>query len=747
MEKKILWKAVGIFFGVMAAFTVLSRVAYQQGTAVVHTSVPTSGTINHTVRANGKTFQTQDVAVFTQSDLRVNAVMAAQGQQVKAGDVLFSVDMDYLEEKIASSNRDLDKQKLTIQDAQSQGGIAAIQRANAKAQAEENYNAAVSGAEQNLIQAQASMNSAQKALEDYYVGAYADAEKARLAQVWSEAQNAVTQAQSELSTLEQELQDAIQRAIDEARSNATQPTQEPPVISVDQDTIRQQVEAEYAFSMRAAQENLSTAQHALELADRALNDYYAGTGEDMAQEANLKLACQNAEAAVAQAQSELYVLEDKLQTAIQLAIDEANSSTTVPSSEIQLPQVDEDAIRQQVEAEYAPRMQAAQDKVNAAQNAAAQAKLAFDSYNPQTPAMDQKLRLRQAYQDAALAATQAQTEMSTLEQEIQSAVQRAIDEANAAAAPDNPVDQGAIRQQVEAEYAPRMQAAREKLYTAQAAAAQAKQALDNFINGAAPSEQELLNALEQAKKTYTQAADRLSEVKRTYGQAVKTASLSTGGSNSAQIGQITYEQMEEGVKKLEALRDAGGKVLAPMDGVITACYVRTGQMTSDTTALLLAGNSQGWHFKAELTSEQSKYIGTGDQVTLRLESNDKEYNDLPVVAFSATDTGATVTVDVPSEEIPLGASMELRFTRKSQAYRYCVPLTALHMDERNQPYVLTISTVNTVLGEQTQAVKIAVTVLDKNDTTVAVEAASLDGKAIIVSSDRAVDSGSRVRVE
>ena len=61
--------------------------------------------------------------------------------------------------------------------------------------------------------------------------------------------------------------------------------------------------------------------------------------------------------------------------------------------------------------------------------------------------------------------------------------------------------------------------------------------------------------------------------------------------------------------------------------------------------------------------------------------------------------------------------------------------------------MLTIGTVNTVLGEQTQAMKTAVTVLDKNDTTVAVESASLDGKAIIVSADRAVDSGSRVRVE
>lgn len=38
MEKKTLWKALGIFFGVMVLFTLLSRAVYQQGTAVVQTA-------------------------------------------------------------------------------------------------------------------------------------------------------------------------------------------------------------------------------------------------------------------------------------------------------------------------------------------------------------------------------------------------------------------------------------------------------------------------------------------------------------------------------------------------------------------------------------------------------------------------------------------------------------------------------------------------------------------------------------
>ena len=535
MKKETLLKAVVIFFGVMVLFTLLSRAVYQSGTAAVRTALPTRGTIDHSIRVTGKTSQNQDIAVITQPGLRVGAVMASEGQQVKAGDVLFLLDMDYLEEKITTQTQELRKQQLSVQDAWSQNSAMAQQRANAKSQAEENYDAAVSGAEKNLSQAETALDSAQKALDDYYAGVSGNAE----------------------------------------------------------------------------------------------------------QEAKLKQACQEAEAAV----------------------------------------------------------------------------------------------------------TQAQSELTALEQECQTAIGQAIDQANTGEEPLTPEEQEAIKQQVEAEYAPRIQTAQQKLSDAQTAAAQARQALDSYTPGARPTEQELLDALEQAKQAYEQASDELDEAKRTYGQAVQTASLPGGSSNSAQIGQITYDQMAAELQKLEALRDGEGKVLAPADGVVTACYVRTGQMTSDTTALLLADTSQGWKFTAELTQEQSKYIGTGDQVTLRLESSGKEYKDLPVIAFSPKESGATITVSVPSAEIPLGAGMELSFTRKSQGYACCVPLTALHMDARNQPYILTVETVNTVLGKQTQAVKVAVTVLDKNDTTAALEAGGLGDKPVIVSADRAVDSGSRVRVE
>ncbi len=528
MEKKLLWKITAVFFGGMALFTLLSRAAYQQGTAVVHTAAPSSGTVSHTVRLTGKAVQNQEIAVTTLPGLRVGAVLVTEGQQVEAGESLFTLDMNYLEETVEAKRQELKKQQLSVQDFWSQANAQQAARETAKEQAQENYDAAVSGAKSTLHRAEEAVDKAQQALDDYYAGISGDEEE----------------------------------------------------------------------------------------------------------KAALTAACQEAEEHLEAAKTALSELEAERDNAI------------------------------------------------------------------------------------AEAAAQAETEE----------------------------EKAAVTAELEAEYAPRILEAQDSVTTAEGALDQANQALAAFTPGERPSEEGLKDALKKAEEVRDQAESSLSSTKRTYGQAVETASLPSGTSHSAQIGQITYDQQAGDLKKLEALLEAEGQVTAPVKGVITEVAVRTGQMTTDTTALLLADSAKGWKFSAEVTQDQSKYIGTGDKVTVRLESSGKEYKDLAVTAFSQREDGGSLTVALPAADIPLGARLSLSCTRRSQAYQTCVPLSALHMDAQNRAYVLVLETVSTVLGSETRAAKLSVTVLDKNETTAAVEGALTD-KEVIVSADRAVDSGSRVRVE
>ena len=571
-EKRGIWKAVAIFFAAMIVFTLLSRVVYQRGTAVVKTAVPKPGTISHTVRLTGKTEENQVLAVTTVAGLRVGSVAVHEGQQVEQGQVLFTLDLGYLEETIVRQEQEMRKQQLTVQDAWSQNAASQSQKNNQQAQAQENYNTAVTQAQTQLARAERDLERAKKALEGFQNGQdQGKAEEQALMAAVDQAEQACANAQNALDQLHRQMEEEIRQAQEEAMRPKPVETQPP--------------------------------------------------------------------------------------------------ETTVPTVPEGTTEIGE-----------------SQPLENLPQMAAA---------TPQ--------------------------ELEAIAQEIRNRYQGQILEA---------------QRQVEA---------------AQAVLKQAKQELDAFRQEqlAPPkSEEELKAAVEQAQEARDDALAALENAKITYGRAIESANLPDGSNHSAQIGQITYDQMQLQLEKLEALRQAGGEILAPVDGIVTSTQVQTGQMTADTTAMLLADMSQGSRFTGQVSQEQCPYIGVGDPVTLRATGNGKEYRDLSVTTFTQQEDGTgRITVQLPAGSLPLGASAQLQATRKSQGYGCCVPLTALHLDAKNQPYVLVAEPVDTVLGCQMQARKVNVTVLEKNETTAALAEGAVSAQdQVIVSADRAVDARSRIRV-
>lgn len=208
------------------------------------------------------------------------------------------------------------------------------------------------------------------------------------------------------------------------------------------------------------------------------------------------------------------------------------------------------------------------------------------------------------------------------------------------------------------------------------------------------------------------------------------------------MGQITCKQIKAELETLRTLKEAAGEIRSPAEGIVLERRIRTGEKTTDEAVLLMADIDRGCHFSGILTEEQRKYIGLGDQVMIRSQGSGKIYKDLPVTFLSADGIG----VELPESSLQLGEQGELTFSRRSQPYACCIPVSALRLDERNEAYVLVIREIDTVLGKQAQAAKVSVTVLDKSDKLAAIEG-SLGGQRVIATADRAVEVGSRVRVD
>lgn len=584
-EKGGIWKWLGVFFAFMVLFTLLSRAVYQHGTAVVTAQMPTSGTIDHTVQITGKTLQNQEIAVTTIGGLRIGSVCVNEGQQVKQGDVLFILDLTYLDETIVKQEQDMKKQQLSVWDAYAQNSNAQKQRENQQAQAEENYDNAVAQAQTAVDRAKRDLDRAKVALENYRNGVTdSEVEEDALEIACEEARTDYTNAVAALETLEREIDQAVQNAISQAESELQQA--------------------------------------ALQTATEAPTETQPIEETDNTEESTVSF--------------EPVILAEPTPVGTELT------------------QEQKDEIEASVRAEYADRLSAAQAAVQTAQQAVTDADAELEAF-----------RQRQS-------------------------------------------------------------------------------------SGTALSEQDLIDAVEQAQDAYDDAVAALETTKTTYSQAVNSANLPASTSNSAQIGQITYDQMKLELEKLQTLRDAEGKILAPTDGIVTRCNVQTGEKTTDTTAILLADLSQGCKFSGLATEDDSQYIGVGDKVTLQT-VNGKVYQDLAVTTFSTTEEaggGYLLTVQIPASNLSIGANVQLMFTKKSQPYTYCVPLSALRLDSRNQPYVLVVKESKSIMGEELQAQKVSVTVIEQNATMAALAEGTLGPKdQVIIESDRDIEHGSRVRVE
>lgn len=316
-----------------------------------------------------------------------------------------------------------------------------------------------------------------------------------------------------------------------------------------------------------------------------------------------------------------------------------------------------------------------------------------------------------------------------------------------------------IEKKVRDSYASQLETARKNVSDTLAAKQKAEQALAVYQQEAmagrktknAEEEQQLILAVKSAQEAYENAAIAANEAAVTGNRGIQTAGIPDASDSTADIYELTYEQMELALSKLEELKKQNGKVKAPVDGIVTKINITAGEKTVDGTAVLLADLGKGLRFTAQITQDQEKYVGRGDPVTLKSGDGKTTLEELTVdsVTDDMENEGVClVTVQVPENTLEMGESATLTLVKKSEAYPVCVPLSALHLDERNQAYVLIAQEVQSILGTERVAYKVPVTVAEKNETYAAlVQGGISSDQEIIVSSDKALSEGSRVRLK
>ena len=510
---------------------------------------------------------------------------------------------------------------------------------------------------------------------------------------------------------------------------------------------------QYSLSTKKAQVQVSRAKRDLDAAKQALTDYRkkngnGSTATDNTVEETLQNALEEKTAAYLDAQKELTALQWRIENAVNTALNETGAQLVKNGMCVTQAAEEEPLILEEPEGELE------------------------DAGAVDSPEQDTKQTDGESAQDIDIIIEPSDQEVNTgSEPSDSSVISSAIPGVSDTAQPSTPghsdVDDGVaspvpdrelIEQQVRDTYAQELDAATKKVETAKKEKEAAEQVLVQYqqeqLTAADASgkeqERQLLAAVQTAGDAYEDVVLAANEAAVTAGRAVAAAGISDASDSTLAVGEITVEQMELQLEKLERLLEADGRICAPSDGLITEIAVNIGERTADTPSVRMADLTKGYRFTAELTKEQETYIGAGDEVTLT-DSRRNQLEQLAVesVAADGENEGIyEISVPLPDDTLELGAAAVLDYSSTSKTYAICVPLAALHLDERNQPYVLTYDEQDSVLGRELRARKVSVNILDQNELYAALADGSISSQdEVIVSADKAVDDGSRIRLE
>ena len=244
MEQKRWVRIAVVFFALMVVLTIFSRAASSAVKAHVSVVKASRQKISHEIQLDGSVEAKNYFLQYVPAGLMVTGVQISAGQQVEAGDVIFTVDVQKVQEKIkaieAELNRADQKDRLSISRSEASYQDVKINAEEEKAYAYEAYTKAVSEY-QNYINTHKKSVNTKTADTD---GNSGDAQTSELADsvydasVAAELENAIEAQKSAYEAVVREQEKQVREA-----SDAVQQTKEDLNLSNDTDTLKKQLDA------------------------------------------------------------------------------------------------------------------------------------------------------------------------------------------------------------------------------------------------------------------------------------------------------------------------------------------------------------------------------------------------------------------------------------------------------------------------------------------------------------------------
>ena len=237
--------------------------------------------------------------------------------------------------------------------------------------------------------------------------------------------------------------------------------------------------------------------------------------------------------------------------------------------------------------------------------------------------------------------------------------------------------------------------------------------------------------------------DAMLEAKRRVEDAMLPGQISL----QIRINEMELSFRREILDKYRALESAQGRIYSEEAGIVTEIGISSGDPLTEHAALKLARLDESFCFRAVLSKEQAKYVGTGDSVSLKLGNTGTQIQaEIGYWEENASAPGSyEAVIYLPEGVGTIGMRAVLTASSQSGSYSAIIPATAVHR-ENERDYCYVVHRQQGILGEELVVFRTAVRVLDENSRYVAIEEGSLDPESdVVISSTRELADGKTVR--
>ncbi|MGX7418289.1 hypothetical protein ACWOFR_05735 [Carnobacterium gallinarum] len=237
-------------------------------------------------------------------------------------------------------------------------------------------------------------------------------------------------------------------------------------------------------------------------------------------------------------------------------------------------------------------------------------------------------------------------------------------------------------------------------------------------------------------------------------QAQHLIELAEQEPNNVEIdtASIDLEQANEALQRLVNLKEANGIVKAQMAGIVSKVAVLIGGVTSQEAVVLIEDGGSTSILSMEVDKMNKEYVKVGQtgKVTGITKNGVERLQDVATVLEvkpNAENQGILdVKVELNDEEFEYDSVGTFYIEKSSQKYPYTIPTDAVH-EGKNGFYVLVVDEKQSILGNEKVAKEVAVKILARTPTTVAIqENKLLADEEIVMIINKTIVDGDKIRV-